>query len=111
MTRILVLLFVLVAPVLADRAYLKERDAPKAIFPAAAVADRKTLELTDDQLVVLGKLLGRTIEAKSYPYLAVRDDHGTALGTIFLLDVTGQTEPITFAVGVAARWHAARRCR
>jgi Na+-translocating ferredoxin:NAD+ oxidoreductase RnfG subunit len=85
----------------AERVYLKESDVPKAMFAGAAGAAKKTLELSDDQLAALGKALGRKIEARSYPYLAVEDAHGAALGVIFLLDVIGQSLPITFAVAIA----------
>jgi len=100
--RALLVLLVLVAPVLADRAYLKEADAPKAMFGDHASAIRKTLALTEDQLAAVGKALGMRLSASSYPYLAVTDDHGAALGEIFLLDVMGQSQPITFAVGIAS---------
>jgi Na+-translocating ferredoxin:NAD+ oxidoreductase RnfG subunit len=103
-TRVLVVLLVLdlmlLGPALADRTYLKESDAPKVMFPASAGADHRTLELTDDQLAALGKALGRKIEAKSYPYLQVKDNRGVVLGAIFLLDVMGQSQAITFAVGI-----------
>jgi electron transport complex protein RnfG len=98
--RVLVVLLVLAAPALADRVYLKEADAPKAMFGSAAQATRKALDLTDDQLAALGKALGVKIVARSYPYLAVADDRGTALGAIYVLDVIGQSQPITFAVAV-----------
>lgn len=100
MTRALLVLLVLVAPALADRTYMKESDAPKDMFPTAASADHKTLALSDEQLAALGKSLGRKIEARSYPYLEVKDSHGAVLGAIFLIDVIGQSQPITFAVGV-----------
>ncbi|HTR53462.1 MAG TPA: FMN-binding protein [Kofleriaceae bacterium] len=97
----IVLACLLVAtPALADRVLLKEADAPALL--GGKTATRKTLELTADQLAQLGKDLGRKITASSYPYLEVRDDHGHPLGAIFLLDVIGQAEPITFAVAVGA---------
>lgn len=101
MKRVLVVLLVLAAPAFADRTYLKETEVPKAMFATAAAVERKTLELTDDQLAALGKALGRKIEGKTYPYLEVKDDHGTVLGIVFLLDVIGQSQPITFAIGIA----------
>jgi Na+-translocating ferredoxin:NAD+ oxidoreductase RnfG subunit len=83
----------------ADRVYLREADAPRAMFPASTAATRKTLALSDSELVAIGRLLGRQIQAKTYPYLEVRNDRGP-LGVIFMLDVIGQTQPITFAVAV-----------
>lgn len=85
--------------VAADHVFLHEADAPHAMFPSSTRATRKTLELSDAELDGLGKMLGRRIESKSYPYLDVRDDR-ESLGSIFLLDVIGQTQPITFAVAV-----------
>jgi Na+-translocating ferredoxin:NAD+ oxidoreductase RnfG subunit len=70
------------------------------VFPDATSSANKTLELTDDQRTALGKALGRKIEAKSYPYLEITGPHGP-LGVVFVLDVIGQTQPITFAVGIA----------
>jgi Na+-translocating ferredoxin:NAD+ oxidoreductase RnfG subunit len=94
---VLVLAWSLVA--LADRVLLKEADAPRAMFPTSTSSERKTLTLSSAQLEKLGKALGRRIDNPTYPYLDVRDAHGS-LGAIFLLDVIGQTQPITFAVGV-----------
>lgn len=101
MKRGLLVLLVLVAPALADRVYLKEADAPKMMFGNAVTATHKTLDLTDDQLAALGKALGRKLSTSSYPYLEVKDERGAVLGTIFLLDVIGQSQPITFAIGIS----------
>jgi len=51
----------LMAPalVLGAQSFLREADAPRAIFGEAATATRKTLELTDAELVSLGEKLGR----------------------------------------------------
>jgi Na+-translocating ferredoxin:NAD+ oxidoreductase RnfG subunit len=87
-------------PAWADRVLLKEADAPALL--GGKTATRRTLELTDDQLAQLSKALGRKIAAKSYPYLDVRDERGAPLGEVFLLDVIGQSQPITFAVAVGA---------
>jgi Na+-translocating ferredoxin:NAD+ oxidoreductase RnfG subunit len=100
MTRVLAVLLVLAGAAWADRAYLKEADAPREMFPTAVAAERKQLELNDEQLAALGKALGRKIEAKTYPYLEVKDEHRGVMGFVFLLDVIGQSQPITFAVGI-----------
>lgn len=94
------LVLAVVSTALADRVYLKDADLPRAVFPEAGSAEHRTLELTDDQRDALGKALGRKIEGKTYPYVAVSGPHGP-LGVIFVLDVIGQNQPITFAVGVA----------
>ena len=103
MRRRLVVLAIVGAAVTAaaDRVYVKESEVPAVMFGSGARAAKKTLELTDDQLAALGKALGRKVEARSYPYLAVEDARGAPLGVIFLLDVIGQSLPITFAVAVA----------
>ncbi len=98
--RLALVALVISATALADRAYVKETDLPHVVFPDGKSSAHRTLELSDDQLAALGKALGRKIEAKTYPYLEVSDDHGP-IGVIFLLDVIGQTQPITFAVGIA----------
>jgi len=87
------------ALVLGAQSFLREADAPRAIFGEAAIATRKTLELTDAELVSLGQKLGRKIEVRRYPYLEVNNARGLA-GLIFIFDVIGQSQPITFAAGV-----------
>jgi Na+-translocating ferredoxin:NAD+ oxidoreductase RnfG subunit len=101
-TRALVIVIALAAIAHADRTLLKEGDAAKTLFGAGARAEKKTLELSDAQTAAVGKALGRTLATSKYPYLAVADERGAALGVIFLLDVIGQSQPITFAVAVAA---------
>jgi Na+-translocating ferredoxin:NAD+ oxidoreductase RnfG subunit len=86
---------------LADRVYLKDSEVPKAMFASSGRATKQTLALSDDQLAALGKALGRKIEARSYPYFAIEDARGAPLGVIFVLDVIGQSLPITFAIAVA----------
>lgn len=85
--------------VAADHVFLHEADAPHEMFPSSTRATRKALELSDAELDGVGKMLGRRIEGKSYPYLDVGDDR-ESIGSIFLLDVIGQSQPITFAVAV-----------
>ena len=102
MRGVIVALLVLVGSARADRAYVKEADVPREMFAAAATADHRQLDLDEEQLAALGKALGRRIEAKTYPYLEVKDEHGGVLGVVFLLDVIGQSQPITFAVGIGA---------
>jgi Na+-translocating ferredoxin:NAD+ oxidoreductase RnfG subunit len=86
-------------PALGARVYLREADAPRAIFPESTGVTRGVLELSDEELASVSKLLGRKVEVRSYPYLEVRNDERT-VGFIFLFDVIGQSLPITFAVGV-----------
>jgi hypothetical protein len=93
----------------ADQVFLSEAEAPRALFGSGLTAERKVLELSDGELAELGQLLGRKIEVKRYPYLEVsaaeprpQGQPGRPQGDIFLLDVIGQSLPITFAVGVKA---------
>jgi Na+-translocating ferredoxin:NAD+ oxidoreductase RnfG subunit len=97
------MLAILLSPQLAaaDHTYLREADAAHAMFPTSTAATRATLELDDAEVAVLDKSLDRHVVGKTYPYLDVvaADKH---LGVIFLLDVIGQAEPITFAVAITS---------
>ena len=62
---------------------------------------RRTIDLSTAEVAALAKELGRRIEARSYPYLEVKSEKGT-IGLIFILDVIGESQPITFAIGVTA---------
>lgn len=86
-------------PAAAERVYLREADAAHELFTRTATATRQLLELSDPERADLSKAVGWRIDGKSYPYLEVRDTTGL-VGMIFLLDVIGQSEPITFAVAV-----------
>ncbi len=99
--KVLALLAILFVPHLAvaDHTYLREADAAHAMFPSSTAATRATLELSDAEVAALDKSLGRHIVGKAYPYLDVVDAQ-KHLGVIFLLDVIGQAEPITFAVAI-----------
>jgi Na+-translocating ferredoxin:NAD+ oxidoreductase RnfG subunit len=88
-------------PASAEHVYLREADAAHELFAPTATATRQVLELTDPERAALGKALGWRIDGKSYPYLEVRN-RNDVVGVIFLLDVIGQSEPITFAVAVTA---------
>ena len=83
----------------ADQVYLREADAPGAIFQGVTGYERKLVALTADERAELDKLLGKKTEAREYPYLEVRKDNAV-IGSVLLLDVVGQTKPIDFAIGV-----------
>jgi Na+-translocating ferredoxin:NAD+ oxidoreductase RnfG subunit len=85
----------------ADHVFLREADAPHVMFPQSTGATREALELTDAEREVLGKLIGWRIEGKTYRYGVVSADQAV-LGTIFLLDMIGQSQPISFAVAIGA---------
>jgi hypothetical protein len=89
-------------PVLGDEHFLRESEAARAIFGEHVTSARKTLELSPAEVAELSRVLERKVEIRSYPYLEVRPktDPSSIAGEIFLLDVIGQSQPITFAVGV-----------
>ncbi len=97
----------LLAPgALADELFLTEVQAPVALFGQGAVGAGAELKLTDAELHQLSQAVGRRVEQRDYRYLSVRGESdggaGPVLGTIVILEVVGQTLPITFAVGVRA---------
>jgi Na+-translocating ferredoxin:NAD+ oxidoreductase RnfG subunit len=89
------------APVHGAQTYLREADAARAMFPQSTAAARRTLRLSDVDLAAMAKALGRRVEIRSYAYLEVTGEKGSA-GIVLFLDVLGESQPITFAVGVTA---------
>lgn len=87
------------APAFGGRLFLREADAQHTMFPEGTGSVRKTLDLSPGELAALEKALGRRIETRTYPYLEVHTTK-SVIGVIFLVDVLGQSLPITFAVGV-----------
>jgi Na+-translocating ferredoxin:NAD+ oxidoreductase RnfG subunit len=85
----------------AESTYLHEADAPHAMFPESTGAEREGLELSDVEMKWLERTLSRRIDVAKYAYLEVQKQ-GETVGYIFILDVVGQSRPITFAVAVAA---------
>jgi electron transport complex protein RnfG len=84
----------------ADSAFLREPDAARAMFPDSTAAERRSLDLNEAELKALSQSLGRRVDLAHYTYLDVRRQN-EAVGTIFILDVVGQSRPITFAIGVS----------
>ncbi|TMB30692.1 MAG: hypothetical protein E6J62_14665, partial [Deltaproteobacteria bacterium] len=95
-------LLVVAAPAFADQLFLRESEVPRALFGDHVTSVRKTLELSPPEIAELSKVLERKIEIRNYPYLEVHAEGAEkpVLGQIFLMDVIGQSLPITFAVGV-----------
>jgi Na+-translocating ferredoxin:NAD+ oxidoreductase RnfG subunit len=89
------------APVLGGQTYLHEADAARAIFPESTTSERRRLDLSDVEVAELSKALGRRVDARSYAFLEVRGEKGP-IGFIFMLDIVGETLPISFAIGVTA---------
>ena len=84
----------------ADQIYLREPDAARASFGDGVRFERSTLELSAAELSDLSRRIGRKVDVARYPYLAVTSGSGQLLGWVFVLDVVGQSLPITFAVAV-----------
>ncbi|MGD0836225.1 MAG: FMN-binding protein [Polyangia bacterium] len=95
------MVMVMPATALGAQVYLRAAEAPRAFFPESTAATRKVLDLSDAELAGLSKTLGRKVDVRSYPYLEVWSSKGV-IGIIVMLDVIGQSEPISFAVGVSA---------
>ena len=99
-------LLALSSPAGADQVFLREADVPHALFGEQASGLAKTLVLSAAELAVVSKALERKVEVRNYPYLEVSappEDAGASprlLGHAFVLEVVGQSLPITFAVGV-----------
>lgn len=84
----------------ADQVFLREPDTPRALFGDGVRAERSTLDLSAAELGELSRRVGRKVDVRQYPFFAVSSGSGQLLGWIFVLDVVGQSLPITFAVGV-----------
>ena len=82
--------------------YLTVEQAQKLLFPAAAEFKPNELLLTDAQRDVVQKASGvRVREARVRAWVA-RDAQGTVLGRVFVDEVTGKHDLITYALAVAA---------
>ena len=90
----------------ADEIFLTEAQAPVALFGQGMVGEGRIVHLTDAELRELSLAIGRRVEERDYRCLSIREASdggaGPVVGTIVVLEVVGQTLPITFAVGVRA---------
>ena len=86
----------------ADQVFLHEADAPRALFGEGVRGERSTLSLSPAELAAVSRRIGRRVDARDYPCLTVTSGSGQLLGWVFVLDVVGQTLPITFAIGIRA---------
>ena len=89
------------APALGAQVFLREAEAQQVLFPQSTSSVRMDLELSADELANLGRALNRRIDLGRYPYLEVHTG-AVVVGYVFILDVVGESLPITFAVGVTA---------
>ena len=90
----------------ADELFLTEAQAPVALFGSGMIGEAGELRLSEAELHQLSQAVGRRVEQRDYRYLAIRAQadggQGMVVGVILMLEVVGQTLPITFAVGVRA---------
>jgi len=90
----------------ADQVFLRESEIAGALFGDQAIGVPKTLDLSDVELGELSRTVQRKVEVRRYSYLEAWSGPADAkspkrlLGYAFLLDVVGQSLPISFAVGV-----------
>jgi hypothetical protein len=82
--------------------FLKEEDAPKAVFPDASSFQREVTRSSDELKTKIQQRMGKTktsIWEDSYvTFLAKKGD--TTLGYAVIVEEIGKHRPITFVVGV-----------
>jgi len=84
--------------------FLKEDEAPKAVFPDAMIFDRQVVRSTEDLREKIRQRMGKTKtslwEASYITYVA---RHGNRiLGYAVIVEEIGKHRPITFVVGVGS---------
>lgn len=99
------LLLLVTFPLLAlaqEGVFLKEAEAPKAVFPEATSFDRKVIASSAELREMIGRRMGRTktsLWEDSYTtFLAKKADQILGYGVI--VEEIGKHRPITFIVGV-----------
>jgi H+/Na+-translocating ferredoxin:NAD+ oxidoreductase subunit G len=82
--------------------FLKESEAPKAVFPEATSFERKVIRSTEELKERLRQRMGTTkpsVWEDSYvTFIAKKDD--TVLGYAVIVEEIGKHRPITFIVGI-----------
>ncbi|MFQ5852791.1 MAG: FMN-binding protein, partial [Candidatus Binatia bacterium] len=82
--------------------FLKEEEAPKAVFPEATGFDRKAIPSTSELREKIKQRMGRTRtslwEASYTTFIAGKGDR--ILGYVVIVEEIGKHRPITFVVGV-----------
>jgi hypothetical protein len=103
--RLVILVFWLGIPLLAggqEGIFLKEEDAPKAVFPAATSFDRRVIrssdELKDKIRQRMGTMKTSVWEDSYVTFVARKGD--TILGYAVIVEEIGKHRPITFIVAV-----------
>jgi len=105
--RLLCLVSGLVYPLLAiaqEGIFLKEPEAPKAVFSDATSFDRKEIRSTEELREKIRQRMGKTktsLWEESYvTFIAKKGD--TVLGYAVIVEEIGKHRPITFVVGVGS---------
>ena len=84
--------------------FLKEDEAPKAVFPDAMVFDRQVVRSTEDLREKIRQRMGKTKtslwEASYITYVARQGNR--ILGYAVIVEEIGKHRPITFVVGVGS---------
>ena len=82
--------------------YLTVEQAPKLLFPAAADFAPSDLLLTDAQRQAISQASGVRVRDAHVRFWSARDDHGKAIGRLFVDEVTGKHDLITYVLAVTA---------
>ncbi len=82
--------------------FLKEEDAPRAVFPQASAFDRKVIRSTDELKEKIRQRMGKTktsLWEDAYVTFVAKKGEAT-LGYAVIVEEIGKHRPITFVVGV-----------
>jgi hypothetical protein len=95
----------MIAPFLAlsqEGMFLKEEEAPRAVFPDATSVERKVIPSSDDLKSKIAQRMGKTKTSLwEDSYVTFRAKKGeTVLGYAVIVEEIGKHRPITFVVGV-----------
>jgi hypothetical protein len=87
-----------------EEIFLKEDEAPKAVFPEATSYERKVVRSSEDWKAKIAERMGRTktsLWENSYVTFVAKKGE-TILGYAVIVEEIGKHRPITFVVGVGA---------
>src|ERR671924_1527364 len=98
-------LTLMIAPFLAlsqEGMFLKEEEAPRAVFPDATSVERKVIPSSEDLKSKIAQRMGKTKTSLwEDSYVTFRAKKGeTVLGYAVIVEEIGKHRPITFVVGI-----------
>jgi len=105
MRRVALLLFLAAVPGFAQEGvFLREDEAPAAVFPDGDRIERRAIAATDALRAEMQRHLGGVqVSVWEEGYVVFRVERaGTLLGQAFVVEEIGKHRPITFVVGLAA---------